>query len=141
MTDHPVPQTASGYLRGQPAVLGGPAAPRVSRRQSATTAATTTGRPTRRAGPASRRTRRGLRCRGDATVFTFTLVHRGHGQFNDEVPYAIVMAKLAEEPRACLVLGNTRGIPNEDLHIGMPVKIVYEDIPDEDVTLWRFGPR
>ena len=78
---------------------------------------------------------------GDATLYTFCVAHRGHGQFNDEAPYAIVMAKLEEEPRACVVLGNTRGIANEDLHIGMPVKIVYEDIPDEDITLWRFGPR
>src|SRR3954469_21757567 len=77
---------------------------------------------------------------GDATVFTYTLVNRGHGQFHDEAPYAIVMRKLAEEPRACVVIGNTRGIANDDLHIGMPVKIVYEDIADEDVTLWRFGP-
>ncbi len=78
---------------------------------------------------------------GDATVYTFTLVHRGHGQFDAEVPYAIVMAKLAEEPRPLLVLGNTRGIPNGNLEIGLPVKIVYEEIPGEDVTLWRFGPR
>ena len=68
-------------------------------------------------------------------------MHRGHGQFDAEVPYAIVMAKLAEEPRPLLVLGNTRGIPNGDLEIGVPVRIVYEDIPGEDVTLWRFGPR
>ena len=51
------------------------------------------------------------------------------------------MAKLAEEPRPCVLIGNTRDIPNEELHIGMPVKIVYEDIPGEDVTLWRFGPQ
>ena len=55
-------------------------------------------------------------------VYTFTIVHRGHGQFNDEAPYAIVMAKLAEEPRACIVLGNTRGIANEDLDVGMPLQ-------------------
>jgi len=78
---------------------------------------------------------------GDAAVYTFTLVHRGHGPFDAEVPYAIVLAKLVEEPRACVVIGNTRGIPNEELEIGLPVKIIYEDIPGEDVTLWRFGPR
>jgi uncharacterized OB-fold protein len=77
---------------------------------------------------------------GDATVYSFTVVHRGHGQFNDEAPYAIVMAKLVEEPRACIVLGNTRGIPNEALEIGLPLKIVYEEIPGEDITMWRFGP-
>ena len=78
---------------------------------------------------------------GDATVYSFTVVHRGHGQFDDEVPYAVVMAKLVEEPRACIVLGNTRGVANEDLAIGYPLRIVYEDIEGEDVTLWRFGPR
>ncbi|HLG67729.1 MAG TPA: OB-fold domain-containing protein [Acidimicrobiales bacterium] len=78
---------------------------------------------------------------GEAEVYSFTIVHRGHGQFNDEAPYAIVMAKLVEEPRPCIVLGNTRGIANEDLFVGMPLRIVYEDVPGEDVTLWRFGPR
>ena len=77
---------------------------------------------------------------GEATVYSYTVVHRGHGQFNDEAPYGLVMAKLAEEPRACIVLGNTRGIANETLHVGMPIRIVYEDVPGEDVTLWRFGP-
>jgi len=78
---------------------------------------------------------------GDATVYSFTVVHRGHGQFNEEAPYAIVMAKLVEEPRSCIVLGNTRGISNEELEVGLPVKVVYEDIPGEDMTMWRFGPR
>src|SRR5579875_1350165 len=41
------------------------------------------------------------------------------------------MAKLVEKPRPCIVVGNTRGIPNEDLTVGLPVKIVYEDIPGE----------
>jgi uncharacterized OB-fold protein len=77
---------------------------------------------------------------GNVTVYSYTLVHRGHGAFNDEAPYAVVMAKLAEEPRACIVLGNTRGVPNEDIHVGMPLQITYEEIPGEDVTMWRFGP-
>jgi len=77
---------------------------------------------------------------GDATIYTYTIITRGHGQFNDEAPYALVVAQLAESPLDCLVIGNTRGIPNEELEIGKPVKIVFEDIPDEDVTLWRFGP-
>ncbi len=65
----------------------------------------------------------------------------GPRPFNDEAPYGLVMAKLVEEPRACIVLGNTRDIPNEDLRVGLPLRIVYEDIPAEDVTMWRFGPR
>jgi uncharacterized protein len=80
------------------------------------------------------------RVSGNATVYSFTIVHRGHGQFNAEVPYAVVMARLVEEPRPCIVLGNTRGIEVSQLAIGMPLRIVYEDIAGEDVTLWRFGP-
>ena len=37
---------------------------------------------------------------GDATVYTFTLCHRGPGAFNAEVPYVIA---LGEQPRHCLV--------------------------------------
>ena len=67
------------------------------------------------------------RVSGDATVYSFTLVHRGHGPFDAEAPYAVVLAKLVEEPRPCIVLGNTRRILNTDLHVGMPIQIVYED--------------
>ena len=77
---------------------------------------------------------------GAATVFSFSIVHRGHGAFDAEVPYAVVLAKLAEEPRPMIVLGNTVGIAPDELSIGMPLQIAYEDIPDEDITLWRFAP-
>jgi uncharacterized OB-fold protein len=77
---------------------------------------------------------------GDGEIYTYTIIERGHGQFNDEAPYAFIVVKLAESPRDLLVIGNTRGIPNEDIKIGLPVKIVFEDIPDEDITMWRFGP-
>jgi hypothetical protein len=37
--------------------------------------------------------------------------------------------------------GEHQGLPNDALEVGLPIKIVYEDIPGEEVTLWRFGPR
>jgi uncharacterized OB-fold protein len=77
---------------------------------------------------------------GNATVWSYTVVHRGPGAFDDEVPYAIVLGKLAEEPRSLLVLANTvAGFPVEELRIGMPIQIMYEDVPDEDVTIYKFG--
>lgn len=76
---------------------------------------------------------------GDATVWSFSIVHRGPGAFDEEVPYAVVLAKLAEEPRGCIVLGNTVGIDTADLYVGMPLKIVFETVPDEDVTIFRFA--
>ncbi|WP_285320312.1 OB-fold domain-containing protein [Pseudarthrobacter sp. lyk4-40-TYG-27] len=77
---------------------------------------------------------------GEATVYSFTIVHRGPGAFNEDAPYAIVAAALAEDPVRLVLLANTTGIPNEDLKIGMPVRIAYEDLPNEDITLWRVGP-
>ena len=78
---------------------------------------------------------------GDAHVYTFTVVHRGPGAFNADVPYAIVLGKLVEEPRSCLVLANLVGTPVDEISVGMPIKIGYEDIPGEDVTLWRWVSR
>ena len=40
-----------------------------------------------------------------------------------------------------VVLGNVVDTPHHSLEIGMPMKIVYEDIPSEDITLWRFKAR
>jgi uncharacterized OB-fold protein len=78
---------------------------------------------------------------GHATVFSYSIVHRGPGAFGAEVPYAVVLAKLVEEPRPMIVVGNTVDTPNESLRIGLPLEIVYEDIPGEDVTLYRFRAR
>ncbi|WP_307090854.1 Zn-ribbon domain-containing OB-fold protein [Rhodococcus sp. SORGH_AS_0301] len=77
---------------------------------------------------------------GNATVYSFTLVHRGAGPFQEEAPYALVAAALAEDPKHCVLLANTVDIPNEELRIGMPVRIAFEDIEGEDTTLWRVGP-
>jgi uncharacterized protein len=75
---------------------------------------------------------------GDATLFSYSVVHRGPGAFDAEVPYVIALAELAERPRPCLVLGNVVGIAPRELAIGMPLKVGYEDIPGEDVTMWRW---
>jgi uncharacterized OB-fold protein len=77
---------------------------------------------------------------GDAVVWSFSVVHRGPGSFNDDVPYIVVLAKLGEEPRSLIVTGNLIGIDPAQVTIGMPIKVVYEDIPEEDITLYRFAP-
>jgi uncharacterized OB-fold protein len=75
---------------------------------------------------------------GDATLYTFTVVHRGPGAFSLEVPYVIAMGELVEAPRPCIVLGNLVGTPPEELSIGMPIRIAFQDIPAEDATMWRW---
>lgn len=77
---------------------------------------------------------------GDATVWSYSVVHRGPGAFNDEVPYVVVLAKLAEEPRSLIVTGNVVGVDPADVHIGMAIKVVYEEVPEEDIVVYRFAP-
>ena len=78
---------------------------------------------------------------GDATLYTYTVCYRGPGAFDADVPYVIALGELAEQPRPCLVLGNLVGSDIESLRVGMPIKIAYEAIPSEDITMWRWVAR
>jgi uncharacterized OB-fold protein len=80
---------------------------------------------------------------GNGTLFTYTIVHRGLGAFNAEAPYVVglVEMELVGGKRSVIVLGNIRNVPHEELHVGMPLKMTFLDIPDEDVTLWEFTKR
>src|SRR5882757_4534719 len=71
---------------------------------------------------------------GRGTIYSFTVVHRGPGAFDFDVPYVVVLGELIEQPRPCLVLGNLVGTPSEELYIGMPIRLAFEEIPDEDIT-------
>ena len=44
-------------------------------------------------------------------------------------------------PRPCLVLGNLVGTPIEDIRVGMPIEIAYQEIPSEDITMWRWAAK
>jgi len=78
---------------------------------------------------------------GDATVYSFTIAHRGPGAFALDVPYAIVLGELVEQPRPCLVVGNLVGALPGVLEIGMPIRIGYHDVPEHDATLWHWTTR
>ena len=75
---------------------------------------------------------------GEASLYTFSVVHRGPGAFDAEVPYVVALGELVEQPRPCLVLGTLVGSDPADLRIGMPLAIAYQDVPGEDVTMWRW---
>ena len=55
----------------------------------------------------------------------------------DRVPYNVVVVELEEGP---FFHSNVVGCPNQAVHIGMPVEVVFDDV-SEDVTLPRFRPR
>ncbi|HTX29305.1 MAG TPA: OB-fold domain-containing protein [Streptosporangiaceae bacterium] len=81
------------------------------------------------------------RVSGEATVYSYSVIYRGPGAFDADVPYVVVLGELTERPRPCLVLGNLVGTDPDEIRVGMPVQIAYQDIPGEDITLWRWVAR
>ncbi|MBI1817387.1 MAG: Zn-ribbon domain-containing OB-fold protein [Deltaproteobacteria bacterium] len=72
---------------------------------------------------------------GEGEVFSFNVMHQiYHPGFATEVPYAVVVVKLAEGAK---ITSNLVGVKPHDITIGMPVRVMFEDII-EHVTLPKF---
>ncbi len=77
------------------------------------------------------------RVSGRGTVFTWTVFHRAyHPAFAAEVPYAVVAVELEEGPR---MLSNLVNCKLEDIRIGMPVVVTFDDASAE-ISLPKFRP-
>ncbi|MFZ0887620.1 MAG: Zn-ribbon domain-containing OB-fold protein [Candidatus Binataceae bacterium] len=74
---------------------------------------------------------------GRATVYTFTVTYQNQAPgFRESIPYIMAYVELEEGLK---VLTNIIDCRPEQVKIGMPVEVVYEDITDE-VTLAKFRP-
>ena len=74
---------------------------------------------------------------GRGEIYSFNVMHQVyHPGFAAEVPYAVVLVKLAEGPK---MISNVVGIDAHAVRIGMPVRVVFEQLSDE-VTLPKFTP-
>lgn len=74
---------------------------------------------------------------GKGTLYTFTLMHQiYHPGFASEIPYNIAEIDLEEGLR---IVSTIVGCANADLHIGMPLEVIFEDITGE-VSLPKFQP-
>jgi uncharacterized OB-fold protein len=74
---------------------------------------------------------------GRGEIFSFNVMHQVyHPGFATEVPYAVVVVRLEEGAR---MVSNLVGVAPHDVRIGMPVRVVFEEISDE-VTLPKFVP-
>ena len=74
---------------------------------------------------------------GKGQVFTFCIYRQSfHPAWAGDIPYNVAYVKLDEGP---LVMTNIVDCKNEDIYIGMPVAVVFDDISDK-VTLPRFKP-
>jgi uncharacterized OB-fold protein len=78
-----------------------------------------------------------VRCSGKGTIWTFTVMHQNQAAgFRDSLPYVMAMIDLAEGLK---MMTNIVDCPPEQVKIGMPVEVVYEDVTSE-VTLAKFRP-
>jgi uncharacterized protein len=66
---------------------------------------------------------------GRATLYSFALMHQVYDPaFADEVPYNIAVVELDEGVR---MTTNVVGCANEELWIGMPLEVTFEQVSDE----------
>jgi hypothetical protein len=72
---------------------------------------------------------------GRGEIFSYNVMHQiYHPAFAAEVPYAVVVVKLAEGPK---ITSNLVDCPTDQIRIGMPVEVVFEDASPE-ITLPKF---
>jgi hypothetical protein len=75
---------------------------------------------------------------GRGAIYSYTVARRPTASvFADMTPYVIAIVELEEGPR---MTTNIVGCPPEEVRIGMPVEVVFDDVTDE-VTLVKFRPR
>jgi uncharacterized protein len=74
---------------------------------------------------------------GTGRVYTYTVVyHATHAAMVDKVPYIAALIELDEGPR---VLTNLRNCAEDQVRVGMPVKVLFEELTPE-ITLPQFEP-
>ena len=75
---------------------------------------------------------------GRGTIYSRVICHPPVlPAFQDRVPYAVVLVELEEDP-TLRMLGNVLDCAPEELEIGMPVRVDFQDL-DQDISLpqWR----
>jgi uncharacterized OB-fold protein len=74
---------------------------------------------------------------GRGTVFSYTIMHRAPDPaFRAEVPYVIAIVEFEEGGR---LMSNLTGCAPDAVHVGMPVKAVFETV-GEGVGVPKFQP-
>lgn len=72
---------------------------------------------------------------GRGEVFTYTIVHRPIAM-DQEVPFVVAVIDLEDAPGVRMI-SNLVDIDPEDVCIGLPVEVVFEDM-GEDLSIPRF---
>ncbi len=75
--------------------------------------------------------------KGMGTVYSFTIVHHAYTPaYESEIPYVVAIVELEEGIR---LITNIIGCKPEQVQIGMPVELAFEDVTPE-FTLHKFRP-
>ena len=78
-----------------------------------------------------------VKCSGRGKIYTFTVTNQNQAAgFRESLPYVMAYVELDEGLK---MLTNIVDCPPEQVKIGMPVEVVYEDVT-RDVTLAKFRP-
>jgi len=73
-------------------------------------------------------------------VHSYTITHhRAAPGFEDRVPFVVALVELEEQP-GLRIISNLSGCGPDEMRIGMPVEVVFEDVTP-GVTLPQFRPR
>ncbi len=76
---------------------------------------------------------------GKGKVYSWTIItHPNHPAAVNKVPYNVAQIQLDEDPDLVLVT-NLVGVKNEDIHMDMPVQVVFEE-HEPGVKLAKFKP-
>lgn len=75
---------------------------------------------------------------GRGVIYSYSILERAKGNpFEGDTPIAIVLVTLEEGP---VMMSNLIGYEAEEIRIGLPVTLDYEDIEGSDITLPMFRP-
>jgi uncharacterized OB-fold protein len=75
---------------------------------------------------------------GKARVYSWTIFHQlYYPSFADQIPYNVAIVELEEGPR---MHSNVVDCKNEDIHIDMPLELIWEQIDDSDWYLPKYKP-
>jgi uncharacterized OB-fold protein len=76
---------------------------------------------------------------GDGRVFSYIVVHRSaHPATDERVPYNVAVVQL-DDCGGVLVTSNVVDGADDDLHVGLPVRLVWEPV-HPTLSLYRFAP-
>ena len=76
-------------------------------------------------------------CSGRGKVYAFERVwHPVHKALRDKGPYLIVLVDLPDAGKVRMI-GNLLGDPHQDVKIGAPVEVAWEDHEDVTLAQWR----